>query len=556
MEWIEDLSSERNFNGETLKNLLDTLVNIEQVYISRWNFEHKKTKGIIEENWENEFWKLYKIYLPKVMNNDDYVFIIKEINKHTFLDKLPEYSSTEELKIVLLSKIDFLIERFNFSFWEEKNKQKIKITEYLLYYLKLFPEQKTVIEKNQKYSIFLSKGNYFDENNMCNIETKWKLTELATNLYIPEKPINILEEYSDNLIYKNLDEQVLKEFWDHFDEAFFEKWIENLRQNMKTFTKKDYKEIKWKEWEIEIRVKEEDLDNEPRLLRDAIWIDKFKKELEELRKTWNSEKIDEKEIEASNVILKELYKFPYQLTKNRYWYQPNKLNKYKEIFCVWFSLLWHAFLSELGIKHNWIDISWHSAINIEIWWDIYYFDWTFKDKIIKFSYWKSIGIYKEIYLLNMDFNVKQFWYSGSIEKILLSQIYNNKWVFLDKIWKIEEAIKMYNKSIELNPYFSDSYNNLWFSLKNIWKYEDAIDVYNNAIILNPIDVNIYINKLLCLRRKFKYKLSKLYEFTVNSMKWKDETFYFPYREEKAKIREFINKEDYDWLRKYLLSLEN
>jgi hypothetical protein len=107
-----------------------------------------------------------------------------------------------------------------------------------------------------------------------------------------------------------------------------------------------------------------------------------------------------------------------------------------------------------------------------------------------------------------------------VEKILISQIYNNKWVMLLGLWEDEEAIKMYNRAMILNPRDLSSYMNKWISLNILWKV----------------------------------KLWKLYEFTVLLMRWGDKFIWF-FELKKLKIKAFIEAKDYDWLANYLIDLE-
>ena len=554
MVYLENPSTENNFDKKTLENLLDTLVNIEQVYVPKEEFEVKKSTGILVENWENELWKFYNLYLPQKMHEDDYLFIIKELNKHSFWDNLPEYASVNELKIILLTKVDILMEKLNITFWDKKENDSNKIREYLSYYLKLFPEEKNKLLLNEKYKKFVIELKYIDKNNQCEVQTEQDLSQLSKELYIPKKPINTIEEFSDELIYKNIDEQVLKEFWEHFDEAFFEEWIENLRQNMMTFTQDDAKKLNLKE--------NEKLNKNPRRLRDAIWIDKFKKELEEVRKIWNQKKLEEKEIEVSNAIFKEIYKYPYQDTENSYWYQINKLDKYKEIYCVWFSIIWHAFLSELGIKHNVLDIpfpSLHSAIEIIIWWKNYFFDSTTYNKIYEFTFWKKVLSYKKINFINNNSKINFYANSWIPEKVLLSQIYNNKWNDLNNP---EQAIKMFNKVIELNPQFSYAYYNILKPLKYLWKHDEVIKMFKRGEWLFPLNQPEHLSKVCAIvwdsfEKLWKTKLSNLYLLASKLIEWEDDLIGIDilYREEKANIRDFIKQEKYKWLQDYLLSLE-
>ena len=45
---------------------------------------------------------------------------------------------------------------------------------------------------------------------------------------------------------------------------------------------------------------------------------------------------------------------------------PSGIVDNKEIYCVGFSLIGHAMLSELGIAHQGIDIPNHSALSVDI----------------------------------------------------------------------------------------------------------------------------------------------------------------------------------------------
>ena len=110
------------------------------------------------------------------------------------------------------------------------------------------------------------------------------------------------------------------------------------------------------EEEIVIKMKSETLDKEERLLREKIGIEKLKADLDAARESGNNERIVSVETQATETILQTLYEYPYQFTSNQYGYQPNKILRNKEIYCVGFALLWHSFLSELWIEHQWLDI--------------------------------------------------------------------------------------------------------------------------------------------------------------------------------------------------------
>jgi len=63
--------------------------------------------------------------------------------------------------------------------------------------------------------------------------------------------------------------------------------------------------------------------------------------------------------------------------------------------------------------------------------------------------------------------------------------YHNLGEALTKLGQLDEAITSYRRAIELNPDFSWSHNNLGDALKALEKWEDAIDCYRRAIELNP-----------------------------------------------------------------------
>jgi tetratricopeptide (TPR) repeat protein len=113
-------------------------------------------------------------------------------------------------------------------------------------------------------------------------------------------------------------------------------------------------------------------------------------------------------------------------------------------------------------------------------------------------------------------------FSWNVEKILLLQIYNNKWIALRKSKGYEEAIVMYEKAIELNPKYSDAFYNKWNTLYNLGRY----------------------------------KKGALYEFSWNFISGEDTLYDILYRKEKNIIREYIKNKNFEWLRIYLLGLED
>jgi tetratricopeptide (TPR) repeat protein len=281
---------------------------------------------------------------------------------------------------------------------------------------------------------------------------------------------------------------------------------------------------------------------------------------------------------------------------------PSKIQQTKKTFCVWFSIVWHTFLEELGIKHKWRTIFKHSALEVNIWLKKYYFDATWNEQVFEFEDWKQIWDYKEMIILFDNTIIKSF--SWNVEKILLSQLYNDiwdilveKWDSLYYLWKhekaivmYEKAIKMYNKSLELEHRSSGVYYNKWNAYKQLkkyekaiemydkaiesnpedfyacynkwnvshklWRYEEAIEMYDKAIEIDPRLFNAYYNKWVALYNLGRDKEGTLYQFSADLLRWEDTLFDFYYIEEKKIIRDYIKNKDFEWLRVYLLGLEN
>ena len=63
--------------------------------------------------------------------------------------------------------------------------------------------------------------------------------------------------------------------------------------------------------------------------------------------------------------------------------------------------------------------------------------------------------------------------------------WNNKGFALASLGQYEEALKAYDKAIELKPDFSVAWNNKAFSFSSLGRYEEALNAYDKAIELKP-----------------------------------------------------------------------
>ena len=63
--------------------------------------------------------------------------------------------------------------------------------------------------------------------------------------------------------------------------------------------------------------------------------------------------------------------------------------------------------------------------------------------------------------------------------------WNNKGLALDDINKYDEAIKAFDKAIEINPQYSLAWYNKGRALYKLNKFDEAIKAYDKAIEIDP-----------------------------------------------------------------------
>jgi tetratricopeptide (TPR) repeat protein len=522
---------------------------IEPKFISReeysklnWNIlqkiEYSEDKE--EENKKSIDRKDFKLFLPKDISKEDKIEVYN-ILEEDFSKELWFITWEKKIKAKIFYAIRDILENNNKI---NKNNEKLETL-----YKKVYNVIKSILEGNSKTNENNEKlkenNKKLEKNNKIYNELGTLYKKVSSEKKLPDtleiekflKTLNKKEklEFKREYItlarklngWQDISQILDSEVEFHFEELLLRNGVNNLRFWLSIMIQSEQDWIIEEEWE-KIR-KRKTLKEEEELLRKTIEIERYKWELEEVRKNWSEKEIAEKELEATNAIIKGLYdNFTYQRTKNKYWYRPSKILQTKELHCLWFSIVWHTFLEELGIKHKWMEIYKHSALEINIWWKKYYFSESGVWEVLEFEYWKQIWSYKEIKgvwwnVINENWDVKVLLsFSWNVEKIFLSQMYNSKWIFLYKLWRYEEAIKIHNKAIELVPESSDGYYNKWNALYKLWRYEEAIKMYDKAIELSPEFSNAYSNEWNALYKLWRYEEAiKMYD---KAIEWDLENF--------------------------------
>ena len=83
--------------------------------------------------------------------------------------------------------------------------------------------------------------------------------------------------------------------------------------------------------------------------------------------------------------------------------------------------------------------------------------------------------------------------------------WGNKGVSLDTLGRCEEAIRCYDKVLELDPQDALAWNNKGRSLDSLGRHEDAIRCYDKALELNPRNATAWHNKGLSLDSLNRYE---------------------------------------------------
>jgi len=150
-------------------------------------------------------------------------------------------------------------------------------------------------------------------------------------------------------------------------------------------------------------------------------------------------------------------------------------------------------------------------------------------------------------------------YDESLKLKEYAEAYYNRGVAYAKLNQYEQAIKDYDKAIELNPNYAEAYNNRGNAYAKLNEHERAIEDFNKAVELNPNLAEAYGN------RGIVYSEIQRYEESARDLKKAGILFLHSRREEDAvkafsicfKLRDKIENDDivYCGLALFLITLD-
>jgi len=522
------------------KEIIQMMDDFTPFYISREEFNKRKW-DIIDQRSDGS----YNLFLPRDLTVKELPAIMMRVNKMSFGDELPPYASSQELKVKLIVTIDHLLKSVQKSWWKDSG-VKQAVVKYTKLYLHMYPNDESSLWESERRK---EEIDWHETQKLKEYQTKLLLARSRAELCTLKETRQIEQwdlEMLDGLISDNIEH--------HFYEWFYEQWVSKIRYGLKTMTQWDVIAAR-KKWDIVERVDEEIIDKKERILRDVMRIDEFKRQLNDLRKTGTQEEIRELEKDACNKIFSELLNYPYD-AEISLGYEPNHLIDSKKIRCVWFSIVWSAFLKELGINHYGLSMHGHIALAASIWGKLGYFDASSD----RYNIVEIVETYDEV----VDSQTIHVW--SEIKHVVIwdpdillqTASYYNKWFNLAKKKKYDEAMRIVDIVISMSPKDLSVYFLRWAIFGMQGKYDEALGMMNKHISVNPYDPVVYSQKWKVYAKMWNDKLSNLNIFVYNLIEnWKDTWWDFDisYREEKKIIRSFFQDRDADWLVQYMMWLE-
>ncbi len=453
---------------ELLGNILKSLWFITPKFIPRSKYT-KITDILVEEDEDINGILQYTLFLPEDLNSLEVLWILDTLQAKFNLDKTSEVE-------------DFLVH--------------IKIYIHLL------------VREGWDVDEFI-KSSWVSQDFMNKILSK--SLDGKDKKALLREVIQRYKRWSSRITLNDLDISLFLR--ESFEKNFMYIWFLDILESFSNFTQKDFSNINDNSSGVIIkRVNKEDLDQEEYKMREILDLDRVKQELLMARKNWNIEAIDRIERGFVNQLLRELYKYPYQLNSDLKGGFANGILTGKEVYCLWFSLITHVFLKELWIQHQLLQIPTHSAVEVTISWERYLFDAANFGELIEMSYGESCGVYKKL-LLNIDQDSDLYGYTRKTEDILYSQLYLNLSALFTESWDLANAIRLSARGILIDHDNTDLWNNIAVYYFKAWEYHQSLKEIEKALVKFPKNFNALNQKIWC------YIVLKKYNEALES--WKE-----------------------------------
>lgn len=461
---------------QVFQDILGCLDHVKPLFVTRSHFNESYRENFLVKTWEDQSGEHFDLYLPDDLQYIELLRFIDVLNQKFDIEK---YARFEEL----LVSTKVAVAKFLKDWWSNET-----------------------IEQYTKQSWISSE-----------LQGKIENIDLRKNAPIVR-----------DVLYKNkkgasLEQVLVDVYWEEFEKTFFRRGVNILRQWLMAFTQYDASDLDTKDNHITEREKRILLDKEERKLRDAVGIEELKSKIQEAKSDGDSLRISQAQLHAVRRIFNELHKFPYQLNNGEQsspW-NPSEIIKTKEIFCVWFSIIAHAFFEELWIEHLTVSEPYHIYLIVHIWWKDYRFDAS----------------------VNEDFDSQQEGYefivdtSWNIEGWL--DFYDDEYVFEDAEEELFSSLK--------RNYFND--------LKDKSQETEAGDLISlqKRLAISPEDPYIYAKIWEVFKKQKQYALASKYFFVTKTMImwWRSLVL----NKHKKKIKKMIQISDFKWVCRYLFELE-
>jgi hypothetical protein len=462
--------------------LLQSLANVHPKFIDRALFNRKRG-NIIEQKGIQNWIPTFHLYLPLDVTHAELASITKRLAK---IDPKSFDQHREALRKSIVWLYHALLRGNNKNIVPNEKDKNALLKKYFLLYQELFWDAEAKQLKSPEYrkSVLWEIYDTYEES-------KLEISESTT------------------LDLQMLQMDVVGKIRDFLELSLFNKGVDLLRWNMMTLARSESDEAKREKCgdQVIVLTPPEELKTESELLRKRMDIDAWKEKLSKTRSSGSPQEIIQMEILVSNVILESLRTYTYQYRKSWEWFKPMGVLESKQVQCVGFAILWHAFFTELWIKHVVWNIPGHTMLILTIGGVTHLFDpWSTASQIApitimpwKWSHSIIIGKRETIGRVGTPSSVQYDLLSNMIKNMALGQETNP--AFVNRLSKVEEALMYALVSIEKGQvetglqqidlwlkHYPDDISLLdlkWRTLYGLWKIPEAISSYNRLLAIIP-----------------------------------------------------------------------